>query len=143
MKYWVITTLYWSLFYLGMRVVLVKLPGIFFQTVFAYVCSFTLILFFAWSVHAKYDFRVDASVLVARPFYFDHTLYGCCLLLLMGFLLAFRKMEIGKTQSNQVFKAIGLIILPIHWLGVYLSFSRAVWISLILSLIFIFFWSGS
>ncbi len=91
-----------------------------------YTLPLILLLFYAWSVHAQYDFRIDASVLVARPFYFDHALLSTALLLVVGpYVYAlFRR----RGRWHYAWPIVLLLLF-----GVYLSFSRAAWLSIILA----------
>ena len=90
-----------------------------------YGFSFAFILFYAWWQHSQYDFRVDASVLVARPFYFDHALYSCVALLLFGCMVPFWWQ---RTKDSWLW--LGRILSVLFLIGVYLSFSRAAWLSM-------------
>ncbi len=93
-----------------------------------YVLGFLLILAYAWYQHSQYGFRIDASVLTARPFYFDHALYSCCALLLLGFI--YPSISLSKHKLKQAtFGICGLLLL----VGLYLSFSRAAWLSAVLA----------
>lgn len=134
-KYFLITFLHWWVFFHGLPILFDQRPSFLLRFIQQYAASFLLILLFAWTVHAHYDFRIDASVLVARPFYFDHGLYSSCLLLLLGpifslFLLSFQSKIAGSLRQW-----IWLVLSGLFLLGVYLSFSRAAWLSALLSLL--------
>ncbi len=134
-KYFLITFLHWWVFFHGLPILFDQRPHFLLRFIQQYAGSFLLILLFAWTVHAQYDFRIDASVLVARPFYFDHGLYSSCLLLLLGpifslFLLSYQGKIAGSGRHWVLLGLSGLFLL-----GVYLSFSRAAWLSAMLSLL--------
>ncbi|MEL7222328.1 MAG: O-antigen ligase family protein [Bacteroidota bacterium] len=134
MKYWIVAAAHWWVFYHGIGVMLFpKGTNGFLSLLKQYAVSFTLILLYAWYVHAHYDFRIDASVLAARPFYFDHAMYGAVTLLLLPFVFLFdasKRMDeiIPKHWFNMLWFALLLV-------GVYLSFSRAAWLSTIAAIL--------
>jgi HAD superfamily hydrolase (TIGR01490 family) len=134
-KYFLVTFLHWWVFFHGLPILFDQRPYFLLRFIQQYAASFLLILLFAWTVHAQYDFRIDASVLVARPFYFDHGLYSSCLLLLLGpvFSLALLSFQ-GKTTASAR-HWVWLVLTGLFLLGVYLSFSRAAWLSAMLSLL--------
>ncbi|MEL7225046.1 MAG: O-antigen ligase family protein, partial [Cyanobacteria bacterium J06576_12] len=90
---------------------------------------FLVILGYAWYQHAQYDFRIDVSVLTARPFYFDHALYGCVTLLLLGPYLI--RSVLSKAINTKLLYLLGAALLLI---GLYFSFSRAAWLSAFLAI---------
>lgn len=126
LKYWIVASAHWWIFYHGIGLVLVNKLDDFLSLFKKYACCFTLILIYAWYTHAQYDFRIDASVLVARPFYFDHAMYSAVLLLLVPFIPFFHFYK--KTTKRQW---INWLWASLMLLGVYLSFSRAAWLSAI------------
>ena len=132
-KYSMVRTIHWLVFYAGVLLLVKyapKLPKINFLL---YTLSFLSILLYAWTVHAQYDFSIDTSVLVARPFYFDHALYSCCILLLLGFW-GTQVFDLSDTKHRrwQVIGIASICLLLI--IGVYLSYSRAAWMSALLSI---------
>ncbi len=118
----------WVLYH-GAGVLLLSLPRDFHRLWNAYTLTFGGIIAYAWTVHAKYHFRIDASVLTARPFYADHALYSCCMLLLAGVFLAqsLNRASGKPAWQRRLSLGIGLFLL----VGVYLSFSRGAWIGLV------------
>lgn len=137
-KYVLIECLHWLVFYLGTQQIF-KHQGDknkFFRVALStYLFSFLCIMVFAWYQHAHYHFSIDTSVLVARPFYFDHALYGSCAALLLGpslyFVFTQRK---PRWQILVYLLAIGGLLLSL-----YLSYSRAVWLSLGVALVVVLF----
>ena len=103
-----------------------------------YTLSILIILLYAWYFHAQYNFRIDASVLVARPFYFDHALLSTSLLLLLGIYFfaiikaLFIDQPLNLTNGGEVGKTwyYGLVLMFLL-IGIYLSYSRAGWLSAI------------
>ena len=107
------------------------IPKHFYRYLFAYALPFAGILVYAWTVHAQYQFHIDSSVLVARPFYFDHALYSSCLLLLLGpfGVWAIR----GWKEEDKYSRIISGVLVVLFSIGLYLSFSRAAWLSCLIS----------
>ena len=137
LKYWLVSITHWWLFYHGLGIIVKRLPQDLYRYWGLYALSFALIILYAWTVHAQYDFSVDSSVLVARPFYFDHALYSCVMLFLLGvffvgFLLKNRDIQLGKYSQVLCF-----LIILVYLVGVYLSYSRAAWLSMLGALGFI------
>ncbi|WP_367389488.1 HAD-IB family hydrolase [Lewinella sp. LCG006] len=137
-KYFLVTFLHWWVFYHGLPLLFDQRPKALLRFVQQYAASFLFILLFAWTVHAQYDFRIDASVLTARPFYFDHGLYSSCLLLLLGpvfglFIISY----FHKTQGSFPYHWLWLVLSGLFTVGIYLSFSRAAWLSCLMSLVLV------
>lgn len=137
-----VTTLFSNHFYVSVKYVLVGsvhwwvyfcLAGIIFSKTkpedskieLFYIFSFISVLLLAWFRHGQYGFSFDTSVFVARPFYFDHALYSCAALLLLGFSLPYWWQK--KAPYLWFFRTASLFLL----LGVYFSYSRAAWLSMI------------
>ena len=131
-KYTLVTFCHWVLFMYGLAALGLPSSKPLRHWYNFYTLPLILILLYAWSVHARYGFSTDTSVLVARPFYFDHALLSVCLLLLAGIYAygAFRNRSGGDAF---LFRYYNLVILLLLLLGVYLSFSRAAWVSAVLA----------
>ena len=134
-KYIFTTFLHCWVFFHGLPILFDQRPGYLLRFIQQYAASFLLILLFAWTVHAQYAFRIDASVLVARPFYFDHGLYSSCLLLLLGPIFSLFLLSYQRKTSYTYAHWVWLLLSILFSIGVYLSFSRAAWLSALLSLL--------
>jgi HAD superfamily hydrolase (TIGR01490 family) len=134
-KYFLITFLHWWVFYHGLPILFDRRPQFLLRFLQQYAASFLLILLFAWTVHAQYDFRIDASVLTARPFYFDHGLYSSCLLLLLGPIFSLFIISYYRKTRDFPYHWAWLALCGLFAIGVYLSFSRAAWLSSLMSLV--------
>lgn len=91
-----------------------------------------LALAYIWWQHYSYDFRPDTAQIAGDPFFTDHTHYGLFWLLLIPFVLA-------VSQKFSFHRSLTHILVPALVMGVFLSFSRVVWLTTAL-LIFIFIW---
>jgi O-antigen ligase len=129
LKYWIVAFTHWWVFYHGLSIVLPDGVNDFLSLLKKYALSFTLIIVYAWTVHAQYDFRIDASVLVARPFYFDHAMYSAVLLLLVALVF----WSTIKEKESSTTKWLHLGWTGIMLTGVYFSYSRAAWLSALLA----------
>jgi O-antigen ligase len=80
--------------------------------------------------HANMKFVMVGSQQISAPFYFDHTIYGAILVFyvpfLIGYWLQHRRQHINYLSGTLLF-----IFIP----AIYLSFSRAAWLSLIIALV--------
>lgn len=83
-----------------------------------------------WSiyVHGTYDFDMASAFHVNEPFYPEHTMYAGCLTAVLMILLLMRK-------TTQQWLWI-LPLLAILGTGIYLSFSRAAWLSILVAVAF-------
>ncbi len=138
-KYTFIAEMHWAVFYIGFIYWYLKNPSKDFWWVGMYSLTFCLVIFFSWYNHAQYNFSISTSVLTARPFYFDHAQYSTAMLMLLpltlvGSMLPARESGLSKNQ-----KYLSLALSLIFIIGIYLSFSRATWLSAACILVFVFF----
>lgn len=82
-------------------------------------------------LHARLGFTTMGSQLTSAPFYNDHTMYGSALVFFLPFLFfnSFKKFSPG---SNFILPSVLLIIFSV---ASFLSYSRAAWLSLIVSVV--------
>lgn len=125
LKYLLVSTAHWWIFYVGLGYFLLKKEYRIDQYFIWYAASFLLIMFFSWYRHSLYDFRIDASVLTARPFYYDHALYSAVMCLLL-----FPSVGFASLRTNKVIRLVFAFAAFLLLIGIYLSFSRAAWLSL-------------
>ena len=94
--------------------------------IWAYVSSLIIVIFYTTWVHMGYDFSEKAGHWVMSPFYNDHTAYGVILALFIPVMFG---MAIDKDISarQRMFAAIAEFILIV---ALYLSYSRAAWVSI-------------
>ena len=79
--------------------------------------------------HSLLDFNQRTSILVSQPFFKDHTIYGASIAFIIPFfVLQFKRKKFMKIPL--------ILVISILLLGVILSYSRAAWISLFVSLLF-------
>jgi putative inorganic carbon (hco3(-)) transporter len=85
--------------------------------------------------HAQLGFLPSTAYWMSRPFYNDHTLYGACLAFLIPALLifSFNKKEI---KLKIVTYSMVILLLIIILSAEVLSFSRAAWLSLVVTAFF-------
>ncbi|MEN8928681.1 MAG: O-antigen ligase family protein [Flavobacteriales bacterium] len=100
---------------------------------FLYTLGMVFPIFYAVKYHSQYGFVQPASVYAPLPFYDEHTIYGACLAFVIPFLffLVFNKKSTYK---------IGLVLLlMVFLLALFLSYSRAAWISVVIAFLFYIF----
>ena len=89
---------------------------------------FGVVIFTIWK-HAGYGFDKNYAAKMVEPFFSDHTIYGACLSFMIPIcgILYFRADKLGVSffQKNM----LGIFSL-FFLVGIYLSHSRATWISL-------------
>lgn len=121
----------WILFFIGVSILLSTRTQSIIRWHNYYSLSILLVLIYALYTFSQYDFRMDASVLIAKPFYFDHSLLSACLSILIGIYGAKSYLVFRNSFHRRTW--IYPILLIIFLAGVVMSFSRAAWIALLLS----------
>ncbi|PID95559.1 MAG: hypothetical protein CSA94_00895 [Bacteroidetes bacterium] len=93
-----------------------------------YIASLIIVIVYTTNIHAQYGFSEKVGHWAMSPFYNDHTAYGAILALLLPFSLSgvFAK----KTYSKS-YRIISLIASIILLGALFLSYSRAAWLSII------------
>lgn len=137
-KYWLVTLAHWWVFFMGFAYLMHRMwergsegakdwiPSFMLEWFSGYGLPFVLLMLYAWTVHAQYDFSMDTSLLAARPFYFDHTMYSTCILFLLSLYLA-GAWPPSTLSIRQRYWSMGMSLLLV--IGFYLSFCRAAWLS--------------
>ena len=100
------------------------------RTIFyLYAVSFCgMVLYISWK-HWGYAFNKSVSAIIVTPFFSDHTIYGACLAFMVPIagVLYFNAHKLGLSYFQKMLSGFFLIC---FLTGVYLSHSRATWISL-------------
>ncbi len=93
--------------------------------IWLYVISLLIVVVYTTIRHMHYGFTEKAGNWVMRPFYNDHTAYGAILALFIPLVVGF---VFTKSHSFSV-RMTSFVALLFLLLGLFLSFSRAAWIS--------------
>ena len=93
--------------------------------IWAYVSALIIVIFYTTWVHAGYGFSEKAGHWVMTPFYNDHTAYGVILALFIP-VMAGLSLDKAVSRNQRFFAVIAMVILLI---ALYLSYSRAAWVS--------------
>jgi putative inorganic carbon (hco3(-)) transporter len=93
--------------------------------VWAYVTALIVVIFYTSWIHMGYGFSEKAGHWVMSPFYNDHTAYGVILALFIPVMVGF-SFDKAVSGNQRILAAISVIILLI---ALYLSYSRAAWVS--------------
>lgn len=100
------------------------------KLLWAYAIALGIVIIYTTIRHANYGFDEEIGHWVMDPFYNDHTAYGAILALFIPpFVAITLNYKFGK-----VFWVCSLIMTILLFLGLYLSFSRAAWISIVFSM---------
>ena len=99
-----------------------------------YVLSLVVVVIYTTIHHAEYGFAEKQGHWVMKPFYNDHTAYGG---ILAFFLPVFLGYALSKLRSR-TYRLYAMLVSVILLGALYLSFSRAAWVSLAVSLIVMF-----
>ena len=98
---------------------------------FFYVISLLIVVFYTIIKHAQYGFSEETGHWVMTPFYNDHTAYGAMLAFFIPVVISIFRFKKYSKAIRIVSLAIGVIFI----LALFLSFSRAAWLSLLVSII--------
>jgi putative inorganic carbon (hco3(-)) transporter len=93
--------------------------------------GFLVPIFYAIVRHANLGFTTVGSQRISEPFYFDHTIYGACLVFFIPFLISSFLYSI-KFRDKTLYGSL----LTIFTIATVLSYSRAAWLSLLIALFF-------
>ncbi len=102
--------------------------------ILGYIIAFSVIIINTIIQHSKVDFNINATADLVKPFYNDHAQYGACLAMLIPILvsLSFKPELIDLKKSHRL---ILIPLLVIYIVAIYLSHSRAAWISIFFTLL--------
>lgn len=95
-----------------------------------YVCSLMIVIAYTVYNHSLYGFSEQAGHWVMTPFYNDHTAYGAILALFIPVMFGF---GFDRSDKRRV-RILAFICSGILVLALYLSYSRAAWVSVVFAL---------
>jgi putative inorganic carbon (HCO3(-)) transporter len=129
-KTFVVVTAYLLVFYYLLSWYLINNQFNIKRVFFLYMISLLGIVLYATWYHADYAFNKIFSPKVVEPFFSDHTIYGACLSFMVPVcgIFYFRANQLGLNSFQKIMAGISLIAFLI---GIYLSHSRATWMSLL------------
>jgi len=92
-----------------------------------FTCGMAIVVIYTVMNHAGYNFGEKESHWVMSPFYKDHTIYGAAVALVTPFpvMLFFSK------RQSALSSAVLITLLIIILLGLYFSYTRAAWLSVL------------
>ncbi len=96
----------------------------------SYIYGLFIVAVYTIYSHASYGFEHEAAHWVMSPFFKDHTSYGMALALILPFSVYMCRYS-GSTEKRAIF----IVILTVLIIAVILSYTRAAWLSLVVSLI--------
>lgn len=98
-----------------------------------YVIALVIVVIYTTIHHAEYGFAEKQGHWVMKPFYNDHTAYGGILAFFLPVMVGYVLMK-SRSRTYRLYALLASVIL----LGaLYLSFSRAAWVSLAVALVVI------
>lgn len=113
-----------------MCAVLFKNPKNINRFIWLYIAGLIIVVCYTITIHASHGFDGDTAHWVMSPFYNDHTAYGAALAIYIILCAAYLFMPDMKTN-----KRVGVVlVLCLLVLAIVLSFCRASWISLIVTI---------
>jgi len=104
-------------------------PKNFKRVVYVHLTAMLLVVGYTVYRHLPIGFVMMGSQLLSKPFYFDHTIYGAALSFFIPFLFH-QSFENRNSEWKWLARVFFFIFLP----AVFLSYSRAAWLSLIIAM---------
>lgn len=95
-----------------------------------YSVGLAIVIIYTTIVHAQYGFSEETGHWVMSPFYNDHTAYGAALAFFIPSMVGLM-FEPSFNRTKKIFVVLLFIII---FIGFYLSFSRAAWLSIVAAL---------
>lgn len=103
-----------------------------------YTTAMVLTILYTLAVHASYNFGEDEGHWVMWPFFKDHTIYGAAVALV--FPIPFGLLAIRNARGySQITRLILVVFILIIALGLFFSYTRAAWLSVIAAFIVFLF----
>jgi len=96
-----------------------------------YIIPLLIVVFYTLAEHSKFDFAEHPANWVVKPFYNDHTSYGAMLAMFIPALVGFLFLR----SYNALIKFAAFVIFLIFILATILSYTRAAWVSLAVSVV--------
>lgn len=100
-----------------------------------FMVSLSLVVIYTMVVHAQNGFTRQASTWVMFPFFKEHTSYGAVLAMYVPIAFCFAFL----IKQNLNYRLLGMLVFMILFVGVIFSFTRAAWVSIAASVVFMFF----
>lgn len=129
LKYTLVNAAHYWVFYFGFYFFVKHTGKNILNWMGSYLLSFMIVILFSWYNYSWYGFRMDAAPIMALPFYNDHALYGASIALVLPFALLIPQNYLKKPGS--------LVLTGILMIALFISSSRAAWLSFVAGGIFI------
>lgn len=94
-----------------------------------HVLGFLIPVAYSFFNHARLGFTTVGSQRISAPFYYDHTIYGACLVFFIPFLIYYSFN--GTGIKERIFYSC---LLAVFIIAATLSYSRAAWASLVIAI---------
>lgn len=106
--------------------------------IWLYVIGLSVVVLITLTKHSQFFFTHETANLISRPFYRDHTVYGAVLALFIpiiaGFILKRKSLNIASYELGVAWGVLFILLL-----GIVFSYTRAAWVSIAASLLFLIF----
>jgi putative inorganic carbon (hco3(-)) transporter len=123
-KLWLILPVY----YMGYR--LFKEKKNIYTFLWLYLIAFLIVILYTLIRHMAYGFSEPAGHWVMNPFYKDHTSYGAIFAMFLPIVVGLYLINKPQSVGRFILICIGLIML----VGLYFSYTRAAWLSVVFGL---------
>lgn len=127
-KFSIINSGYILVFFLWQKLLFKDRPDLFPKLMVLFSLSQIVVLIFSFYQLSGYDWNTVTIKAIFRPFYKDHTIFGATGAMLSVFWLLYT-LKANSLRLKFIFAVLGLIFLS----GVFLSYSRAAFLSLVFS----------
>lgn len=96
-----------------------------------FITAMIVVILYTLAVHVQYRFGEKESHWVMWPFFKDHTIYGALVALVVPLIFAFYKVQ----KNAPILRFILFGFLVVSLIGLYFSYTRAAWLSVVLGLV--------
>ena len=97
------------------------------QFIWLLIVGMSIVICYTLIVHASYQFGEDEGHWVMTPFFKDHTIYGAIVAFVVPLVIG---LYFSKKHTPLI-QAVILLLIVIVLLGLYFSYTRAAWLSII------------
>jgi len=102
---------------------------------FLFVLSVFITVVYTLIIHASYNFGEEEGHWVMWPFFKDHTIYGAIIAIALPIAIGL----LCSKEHSLIIKAFYIILISIILVGLYFSYTRAAWLSVVIALFILAF----
>lgn len=129
LKSWIASLWFIVPFYFMLVIVFKKQTNIN-KFLWMYIISLTIVITITLIKHSSYGFDQKSANFIVNPLYNDHTSYGAAIAMYIPILIGF----VFNKEFSKRLRVISFVLLIYFFVALVFSYTRAAWLSLVLSL---------